>query len=201
MPAQRHGARLHQAVHAGLGRGVVGLELAADQGRDGADRHDRAAPSLRVWALLDHLVGGGLNHEVGAVQIDLHRPTQGLDRHVEEGVEGANPGVGHEDIHPPERLDRPGDKARRAFRLGHVGVEHDGLAPQGLDLGDHFGGDGVVTPGVDGDVRALARGLDRRRPSDTPRCARDQDDLVLKQHGGSGVFLRIRILATSQDRR
>ena len=69
-------------MHAGLGRGVVGLKFAADQCGDGGDRDDRPA-----MALLHHLLRGRLHHEIGAVQIDAHRPLERLDGHVEEGVE------------------------------------------------------------------------------------------------------------------
>src|SRR5690606_16922836 len=121
---------------------------------------------------------------------------QGLDRHVEKGMERTDAGVGDEDVHATERLDRPAHEGRRAVRQGYVGVDHDRLAAQGLDLGHDLGGDGVVAEGVDGDVRALARGLDRRRPADSPRCARDQDDLVFKQHGGSGVLRSVQDLGS-----
>ena len=101
-------------------------------------------------------------------------------------MERTDAGVGDEDVHPAQRLNGGGDEGCRALGLGHVAVDGDGAAAQRLDLGNHLGGSCLVSEGVQGDMRPLARGLDRRRPPDAPRCARDQDDLVFKQHGGSG---------------
>jgi hypothetical protein len=71
---------------------------------DCADRTQRDdAPSLAVYELLlDHLLGDGLGQEESAVQVHRLGFQVQLGGQGEEGVEGADPGVGYKGVDPVE---------------------------------------------------------------------------------------------------
>ncbi len=157
-------------------------------------------------ALRDHAVRRRLDHEIGAVEVDLHRPLERLDRHVEKGVERADAGIVDEDVDLAERGHRAVDKGARRLRIGDVAVQREGAAPQRLDLGDAARRAFIVVQIVDRDIGAVPRGADRSGTADPRRPAGDKHCLALKQHetllsiyrrdrgGGGGWRLR-----TSRD--
>ena len=128
--------------------------------------------------MLDHLVGGSLHHEIGAVQIDLHRPLEGLDGHVEKGVERADAGIVDEHVDPPERGDRLGDEVGRGLGIGNVALDRHALAAERLDLGDGAFGTRHVAREVERDVGAVPRTADRHCAANAGRCTGDEHRLA-----------------------
>ena len=95
------GAALHQALHPGFRRCVVDLLPASHDCADGTQRDDTT--SLAVYELLlDHLLGDGLGQEESAVQVHRLGFQVQLGGQGEEGVEGADPGVGYKGVDPVE---------------------------------------------------------------------------------------------------
>ena len=180
VPPQRDRGRLHQRVHAGFGRRVMRLILAADQRRDRRHCDDRAAV-----ALPHHLVGGGLDHIEGAVQVDPQRALECGGRHVEEGVKGADAGVADEDVDAAQRRGRSGDEGGGARGRGDVAVDGDRLSSQRADRRHDRVGVGAIVEVVDRHIGTLAGGFDRGGTSDPARSTRDQNAFSLQQHARS----------------
>ena len=110
-----------------------------------------------------------------------HRSTDVVDHHVD----------------PAELGDGRGGERLQTLEIGHVRREHEGPAPEGLDVGRHAG-ELLLGPGGDGDVgTGLGEGT-RAAGADPASRARDEGDLVreceaVEQHGGepSGPAIRV----------
>src|SRR6185312_3976594 len=139
-----------EAVHAGLGGGVVGLAVLALLAVDRADLHD-AAP-LAVAHALDHRAG---DVEAG-VEVGVHHLGPLLVAHLVEGGVAGDAGVVDEDFHRTAlRFDRL-DHRRAGGGIGDVAGDHahldavggHRLAPGlGLFRVAVVGGDPVPLPG------------------------------------------------------
>ena len=111
--------------------------------------------------------------------------------HLEEALVAQDARVVHEDVDPPERVDRaPHDRARPLGGGDGVGVRHRAPACR-LDLADHLVRRGDARPGpvprsaqvVDHDLRPFAREQERVRAADAAARARDDRHLpVEKSH-------------------
>src|SRR5690606_37283839 len=120
--------RTREAVHAGLGRGVVGLAVLALVSVDRRDLDD-AAPLARAHAL-DHRAG----HVVDRVEVGVDDLGPLLRGHlVERGVAG-DAGVVDQDIDRTELVLDPAYQRLGAFRRAHVALHQGHLEAVGLHL-------------------------------------------------------------------
>ena len=139
--------------------------------------------------LFHHLLRGGLHHEIGAVQVHLERAFHHVDRHVEEGVKGADARIADHHVDLAEGVHGPGDEILCGLGIGDVALHRDGALADRLDL-RHAAGGGTVAMGiVDGDVGAMPGSADGGGAADAGRCAGDEDGLAFEQLHGS--FLAI----------
>ena len=103
-------------------------------------------------ALGDHLLGGQLGAEEGALQVDLHDLfVLGLGRVQHRGA-GLDAGVVDHDVEAAHFLHRLVDEHLQVGDLAHVGLDPDGLVPEGGDLPLQFLGGLLVGHVVDHDV-------------------------------------------------
>ena len=101
---------------------------------------DDAAPA----ALGDHLLGGDLRAEEGALQVHVHHELVLLLGGVEHRGARLDAGVVDHDVEASEGVDRRIDEHLQVLDLAHVRFDADGLVPQGDDLLLEFvGGVGI----------------------------------------------------------
>ncbi len=110
-----------EAMHAGLGRGVIGLPVLALEAVDRADLDD-PAPAALAHAL-DHRAGD-VEHRV-EIGVDDLVPLLG-GHAVERGVAG-DAGVVDQDFHRPQRRLDLADEGARVLGRGHVALEQGNL--------------------------------------------------------------------------
>jgi len=182
-PARVHGAHAHalvgdlepQAVgellDRGLGGRVRGHPRRHREGGGGGDDHHVAAALGDVRQR-----GGDGAHD--AVEVDLDRSQQHLDRRDRDGAAVADAGVGEHDVDAAERGHGAGDGAVHLGLVGDVGLEPGGALAelareraQALRLQAHERHAGAL-----GDDAAGGLG------ADAARGAGDQHDLVLESH-------------------
>ena len=116
MLTQRTGRGLHEREQAGVGGGVVGLVGAADEGGDGGDGDDGAARR----GLGGHVLGGGLDGVEGAGEVGGEGAGPEVFGDVEEVREGADSGVGDEDVEVAKGGDGAGDEVAAGLGGGDV---------------------------------------------------------------------------------
>src|SRR6185437_7216175 len=114
------GQRHREAVHAGLGRGIVGLAELAGLAVDRRDVDDAAECAL------GHAVDGVAAHVEHAVEVDVHQVAPLRRAHfLERGVAGDAGGVDH-DIHASVFFGDVVDEVGAVFEVRDVGRgEHD----------------------------------------------------------------------------
>ena len=112
------------------------------------------------------------------LDVDMVQPV--LIGQLHEGRGGGVDRVVYQDVHPAQLGDGGGDEVLDV--LGHAGVRPHRQRPA-ASAGADVGG-GVLqllnAPGADGDVHALLRQRQRRRPPDTLTAAGDDGDLAFQ---------------------
>jgi len=156
-----------------LGRRVVGLHAAADQGADRTHRHDGAAAPL-----LDHLVRRCLHGVEGAVIVHLVGAAHDIARHIEEAVERADAGIAHQHVDVSKRLHRCRGELLAGLGIGHIGLDRHGPAADGLDLLDDLRSRPRAV--VDHHIGALASAADGNGAPDPARGAGDDDGFTFE---------------------
>ena len=90
-------------------------------------------------------VGRGLAHaRERAAQVHVDDGVEVVVAHLPQHGVAQDPGVGDEDVEPPEVLDGGGDELLRGLGRAHRRDDRDGLAALRLDRGDRsVGGRGI----------------------------------------------------------
>src|SRR5687768_18441688 len=119
------------------------------------------------------------------MQIDPHGTLESFEGHVEEGMEGTDSGIADESVDAAERRHPGLDKASGALRIRNIALQAEGLLSHRMDFRDAAFGAGRIPEKVDADARPLPRRSDRGRPTDTGRCARDENLPAVEKHRAS----------------
>ena len=167
---QLHRPRAREGDDARLRRGVVGLAEVAALACRRADDDDAPA-----FALLAHLDRGGARAREGAAQVRVNDQVEVLVGHLPQHLVAQHARVGHDDVEPPEGLDRASDQRLRRSRVPHGTGQGHRRAAVGGDRRDRLLRRGAVEV-VDHHARARCGERDRvGAPEPAPRAGDDRD--------------------------
>ena len=135
--------------------------------------------------LLDHLPGGDLGAEKGALEIDRHHPVILVLGGVEHRSTSLDAGVVYHDVDAAEPANGRVDKLLQVGELADVGLDADRLVAESGDLLLEHRGRLRSNDIVDDDTGALPREFENNRLPDAAIAAGDDGNLVLQRHDRS----------------
>src|SRR5215211_1464816 len=141
--------------------------------------HRRDVDNAPPISLGDHLTGGLLAADPDPREVDGDHLLPDVQWCLEKGELLFYTGVVDHDVEAAELLDGLLDQAPHFLRLGDIGLNRDGLAPDLLYLLDRTFPFFRVTPVVDGHRGSLPPESDGDGPADPQGRACDYSDLIL----------------------
>ena len=155
--------------------------------------HRRDVDDPPAVALLDHLLGGELRAEEGALEVHVQHELVLVLGRVEDRRTRLDARVVDHHVEPAERLDRLVDHLLQVRDLADVGVDADRLVAERGDALLELLGRLLVRDVVDADVRTLFGEREHDRLADPRVAAGDDGGLPLQAHGPSSGSPRLNI--------